>query len=84
MSIFIGVLFQGIPPYLCLMPLLQQIQNLSQTYAPEIVSIRRHIHSHPELSYQEFETAKFIFEKLTAFGLNPTQGIAGTGVVVMV
>jgi amidohydrolase len=66
------------------MSLLHQIQNLSQGYAAEIVSIRRHIHAHPELSYQEFETAKFIFEKLTTFGLNPTQGIAGTGVVVMI
>lgn len=66
------------------MPLLHQIQNLSQSYAAEVVAIRRHIHSHPELSYQEFETAKFIFEKLTSFSLNPTQGIAGTGVVVMI
>jgi amidohydrolase len=66
------------------MSLLHQIQDLSRNYASDVISIRRHLHSHPELSYQEFETAKFIFEKLTSIGLNPTQGIAGTGIVVMI
>jgi amidohydrolase len=66
------------------MPLLDQIKKLSSDFASDVISIRRHLHAHPELSYQEFETAKLIFEKLTSFGLNPVQGIAGTGVVVII
>ena len=65
------------------MSLLSEIQKLSGQYANEVVAIRRHIHQHPELSYQEFETAKFITEKLKSFGLNPTT-IASTGVLVLI
>ena len=37
------------------------IQELTNRYLAEFIAIREHIHSHPELSFQEFETAKFIF-----------------------
>lgn len=43
---------------------LSQIQKLSEEFHPDIVAIRRHLHRHPELSYQEFETTEFIIEKL--------------------
>jgi len=42
---------------------------------------RQHLHQNPELSYQEFETAKFVAEKLESFGIEVTKGIGGTGVV---
>lgn len=66
------------------MSLLDQIKKLSLEHAADVISARRHLHANPELSYQEFETAKFIFEKLTSFGLNPMQGIAGTGLVALI
>jgi hippurate hydrolase len=44
-------------------------------------SWRHHIHAHPELAFAEVGTAEFIAEKLTAFGLEVTRGLAGTGVV---
>lgn len=43
--------------------------------------IRRHLHSHPELSFEEFETAKFISEQLRSWGIEHETGIAGTGIV---
>jgi amidohydrolase len=43
---------------------LSQIQKLSEEFHSDIVAIRRHLHRHPELSYQEFETTEFIIEKL--------------------
>lgn len=47
------------------------------------VSIRRHIHENPELSFQEEQTAKFITEKLKSFGFKKVQtGIAGNGLYV--
>lgn len=42
---------------------------------------RRHLHRHPELSFEETETAKFIAEKLTQFGLEVKSGIGGNGLV---
>lgn len=60
--------------------LLQKIKTLSQQYAPEYVAIRSHLHAHPELSYQEVETAGFVREKLKEIGI-PFEIMATTGVL---
>lgn len=41
----------------------------------------RDLHENPELSHQEFRTAKLVSEKLNAFGYQVTENIGGTGVV---
>jgi len=64
--------------------LLDDIRKLSLHYAQDNVAARRHLHTNPELSYQEYNTAKFVANKLREFGLNPTEGIAGTGIVVLI
>ncbi|MFM9838385.1 MAG: M20 family metallopeptidase [Cyclobacteriaceae bacterium] len=64
--------------------LLHKIKELSNQYAAEVISFRRHLHSNPELSYQEFNTAKFVATQLRAFGIEPQEGIAGTGVVALI
>lgn len=61
-------------------PLQQKIKN---NHA-EIVAIRRHLHQHPELSFQEVETAKFISEKLSEWGIHHETGVAGTGIVALI
>jgi len=61
----------------------QRIQNLAKTYASEFIDIRHHLHAHPELSYQEFETSRFIQHKLTEFGI-PYKIMAQTGVVGLI
>jgi amidohydrolase len=49
---------------------------------PGVVADRRHLHQHPELGFQEFETAKFIAERLRSLGLDEVQTEVGrTGVV---
>jgi amidohydrolase len=63
------------------MDLLERIKSLSKENSKEVVSQRRHIHANPELSYQEFNTAKYVAEQLRLFGLTPQEGIATTGVV---
>ena len=47
----------------------------------EIVDIRRHIHSHPELSFHEYKTSQFIQRKLTEFDIPFENNIAENGVV---
>lgn len=61
-----------------------RIKELARQYAPEFVAIRRHIHSHPELSFVEYETSKFIQQKLSEFGVSYTAGIAGTGIIATI
>ncbi|MER8826823.1 amidohydrolase [Mesorhizobium sp. M0938] len=49
---------------------------------PEVIAWRHHIHSNPELGFDENETARFVAEKLRAFGFDEVhEGIGGTGVV---
>ena len=57
-----------------------KIQALAKLYAPELIEIRHHLHANPELSYQEFETSKFVQSKLGELGI-PFEVKATTGVV---
>jgi amidohydrolase len=66
------------------MSLKTRIQKLAGKYADDVIQIRRHIHAHPELSFEEFETSKFVAEKLRSYGMDPTEGIAGTGLSVTI
>jgi amidohydrolase len=66
------------------MHLKEKIKALSVSYHKEIITIRRHIHAHPELSFHEYETAAFVQQKLKEYGLPYSAGIAGTGVVAVV
>jgi amidohydrolase len=63
--------------------LLQQIKDLSSKYATDAVAIRSHLHAHPELSYQEFETSKFIQARLQEMGI-AFEVMATTGVLGMI
>lgn len=58
----------------------EKIRQLAASYSSYFIDIRHHLHQHPELSYQEFETSKFIQSKLSEFGI-PFKVMAGTGVI---
>ena len=60
--------------------LLEKIKSLAKKHQAENVSIRRHLHANPELSYQEFETSKYVQAQLKAIGI-PFTVIATTGVL---
>jgi len=66
------------------MTLLEFVRNESRTIAPEVIRWRRHLHAHPELSYQEKNTAKFVAQTLREIGIEPKEGVAGTGVVALI
>jgi len=63
--------------------MLDKIKNLAKKYATEFIGVRHHLHANPELSYEEFETSKFIQEKLAAWGV-PFEVMATTGVVGLI
>jgi amidohydrolase len=47
----------------------------------ELVAIRRDLHQHPELGFQEYRTSRVVAEKLSALGYEVITGVAETGVV---
>ena len=61
-----------------------KIQFLSKKYLSEIISIRRHLHAHPELSFEEFNTSNFIAAKLKEYQIPFTQGIVKTGITALI
>jgi amidohydrolase len=61
----------------------EKIKALAKKYATEFIEIRHHLHAHPELSYQEFETSKFVQTKLRELGI-PFEVKATTGVVGLI
>jgi hippurate hydrolase len=63
--------------------LIDTIKSLAKQYHEEFIDIRRHLHAHPELSYKEFETSKFIQGKLAEWNI-PFEVIATTGVVGLI
>lgn len=60
--------------------LLEKIKSLAAQGQDENIAMRRHLHANPELSYQEFETCKFVQAQLTKIGI-PFTVIATTGVL---
>src|SRR6195952_997467 len=61
----------------------EQIQQLSKSIFNDVVANRRHLHSHPELSFHEQETSAFVAGKLTELGLE-FQKMADTGLVALI
>ena len=66
------------------MDLKEEIKNLAAIFFEELVAVRRHLHAHPELSYEEVETAKFISKKLSEYGIEHTTNIGGHGIVGLI
>jgi len=60
-----------------LMSLLTEIDEL----VPELIALRRDLHAHPEVGFQERRTAARVAEYLFDLGLKVHTGIGGTGVV---
>ncbi|MBW4596286.1 MAG: amidohydrolase [Brasilonema angustatum HA4187-MV1] len=61
--------------------MLTLIKDLAIKLAPRLIEIRRHIHSHPELSGQEQQTSAFVSGVLSSNGLHVKERVGKTGVV---
>jgi amidohydrolase len=59
------------------MPVIERIS----AYADELTAIRRDIHAHPEIGFEEMRTSGLVAEKLAAWGIETHRGIGKTGVV---
>lgn len=63
--------------------MLEKIKQLAKDYSGEFIEVRHHIHSNPELSYEEFNTSAFIQKKLSSWNI-PFEVKATTGVVGLI
>ncbi len=61
--------------------MLSRIKDIATKISPRLLEIRRHIHSHPELSGQEYQTAAFVAGVLSSTGLHVEEGVGKTGVI---
>ena len=63
------------------MPITNRIAGL----APEMTAWRRHLHAHPELAFDCFETAAFVAARLAEIGVDEIHtGIAQSGIVAII
>ncbi|NVN95449.1 MAG: amidohydrolase [Bacteroidetes bacterium] len=63
---------------------IQKIKSLASDYLPEFIEIRRKIHIHPELGFEEHKTSELIANSLKEFGIPFQAGIAKTGIVAII
>jgi len=66
------------------MQLSEKIKTLSNQLFEEVRDVRRHLHRHPELSFQEFETSEYIQIQLRAWGIPFKSGYVKTGLVATI
>ena len=64
--------------------MIEKIKDLSSSYHKEITAIRRHLHQHPELSFNEFQTCSYVEEQLQTIGITNKKRIAKTGIVAII
>ena len=64
--------------------MVSKISDLSNSFYNEALLIRRELHMHPELSFQEFNTSDFLAKKLDEFGISYNQGYVKTGIVAKI
>jgi len=61
-----------------------KIKQLSKHYLPEIIALRRKLHTIPELSFEEYQTSDLIASLLEKYGIEFQKGIAKTGIVGLI
>lgn len=63
----------------------KELMTNEQNFDKQLIEWRRHLHRHPELSFQEEETARFVAETLRGFeGVSIQTGVGRTGVVATI
>jgi len=65
-------------------PLIKIIRQLADQYLDEWTDIRHHLHQHPELSFEEYQTQQFIAKKLRDYGIEDQLPVARTGILARI
>ncbi len=62
----------------------EQIKKIAKAIHANVIANRRNLHQHPELSFHEFETQKFVEQQLKSIGINDFERVANTGIVALI
>ncbi len=60
---------------------MERLASLAAAVAPAAIALRRDLHTHPELAFNEHRTSAAIARELTALGLRARTGVGHTGVI---
>lgn len=60
------------------------IKKIVDDVMPQMISDRRHLHKHPELSFEEYQTTEFLRRELEAAGIEDIRRPVKTGVVAVI
>lgn len=63
---------------------INKIKQLAEDAFNTVLADRRHLHKNPELSFKEFQTQQFVWERLDEIGITNKVKIAETGIVAMI
>ncbi|MEQ9583462.1 MAG: M20 family metallopeptidase, partial [Arenibacter sp.] len=61
-----------------------KIKKLAQAHFGQFVKVRRHLHQHPELSFNEHHTCAYVREQLLAIGIAEIESVAKTGLLATI
>ncbi|ANB61049.1 M20 family metallopeptidase [Anoxybacteroides amylolyticum] len=64
--------------------MIEKLYERLEAYYDEMVAIRRYLHQHPELSFQEYNTAKYIVDYYKTLGVSVRERVGGNGVVAKI
>jgi amidohydrolase len=63
---------------------IDKIKLLSENNRSKFMEMRHHLHANPELSFEEFETSKFVKNELLKIGITEIEHLANTGLVALI
>ena len=66
------------------MTLGEKIKQKARELAPKYIDVRRYLHAHPELSFQEFDTCRYLKDQLLKLGVNDIHSVANTGLLATI
>jgi len=61
---------------------LEKIKKIAHQESNNLIEIRRYLHAHPELSFEETETAKYIANQLDLLNIKYTKDVGGNELLV--
>ena len=62
----------------------EKIKSLSEQHLEEAIAVRRHLHMHPELSFHEYETCAYVWDRLDQIGVTHKRKLANTGIEALI
>lgn len=64
--------------------MIEKIKSIAESLLQETISVRRHLHMNPELSFQEHQTCEYVWSQLDSIGVLDKKRLADTGIEALI